>query len=114
MKSFLLDYVFEVRQDLRFEVRDDDGKGSFDLIGVCETTLGGIVGAKNSTLILDLTDKAKKPFGKIIMRCENVQDCNDIIFMKWIGSKLMNTDGWFDKSDPFLRFNRIREDNTFF
>lgn len=24
----------------------------------------------------------------------------------------MNTDGWFDKSDPFLRFKRVREDNT--
>jgi len=48
------------------------------------------------------------------MRCENVQDCNDLIFMKWQGIKLMNTDGWFDKSDPFLRFNRIREDNTYF
>lgn len=24
----------------------------------------------------------------------------------------MNTDGWFDKSDPFLRFVRVREDNT--
>lgn len=32
--------------------------------------------------------------------------------MKWIGIKLMNTDGWFDKSDPFLRFSRIREDKT--
>lgn len=59
-KSFLLDYIFEVKQELRFEVRDDDGKGSYDLIGYCETTLGGIVGAKNSTLILDLTDKSKK------------------------------------------------------
>ena len=24
----------------------------------------------------------------------------------------MDTDGWFDKSDPFLRFKRIREDRT--
>ena len=24
----------------------------------------------------------------------------------------MNTDGWFDKSDPFLRFLKLREDNT--
>lgn len=32
--------------------------------------------------------------------------------MKWRGIKLMNTDGWFDKSDPLLKFFRIREDGT--
>lgn len=32
--------------------------------------------------------------------------------MQWQGVKLKNVDGWFDKSDPFLRFNRVREDNT--
>lgn len=26
----------------------------------------------------------------------------------------MNTDGWFSKSDPFLRFRRTRQDNTLF
>jgi hypothetical protein len=33
--------------------------------------------------------------------------------MKWRGIKLMNTDGWFGKSDPFLRFFRINSDNTY-
>lgn len=32
--------------------------------------------------------------------------------MKWFAKKLMNTDGWFDKSDPFLRFMRIRGEST--
>ena len=36
--------------------------------------------------------------------------------MKWRAVKLMNTDSWFDwwdKSDPYLKFLKIRKDNTF-
>lgn len=35
--------------------------------------------------------------------------------MKWRGQKIMNTDSYFDfwnKSDPYLKFNKIRQDNT--
>jgi hypothetical protein len=32
--------------------------------------------------------------------------------MKWCGIKLMNTDGWFDKSDPLMRISKMREDKT--
>ena len=48
------------------------------------------------------------------MRCERVAEGNLFFVMKWAGIKLMNTDSWifnpFDKSDPFLRFFRERED----
>jgi Ca2+-dependent lipid-binding protein len=36
--------------------------------------------------------------------------------MKWKARNLMNTDSWFDwwdKSDPYLKFLKIRKDNTF-
>lgn len=35
--------------------------------------------------------------------------------MKWRAQKLMNTDSYFDfwdKSDPYLKFMKIRGDNT--
>ena len=35
--------------------------------------------------------------------------------MKWSARALMNTDSWFDwwdKSDPYLKFLKIRKDNT--
>ena len=35
--------------------------------------------------------------------------------MEWSAIKLMNTDSWFDwwdKSDPYLKFMKIRPDNT--
>lgn len=33
------DYHFERRQELKFEIIDDDGKGAFDLIGSVETLM---------------------------------------------------------------------------
>lgn len=36
--------------------------------------------------------------------------------MKWRAFKLLNTDSWFDfwdKSDPYVKFLKIRDDNSF-
>jgi Ca2+-dependent lipid-binding protein len=36
--------------------------------------------------------------------------------MKWKAHHLLNTDSWFDwwdKSDPYLRFLKVRKDNTY-
>lgn len=109
-----MDYVFEQKQELHLEVLDNDGK-SCDHLGEVFTTLGAVVGAKNNTLVQDLFDKkTQKKIGKskIILIADKINDCNHSIWTQWKGVKLMNTDGWFDKSDPFLRFKRIREDNT--
>ena len=59
--------------------------------------------------MLNLTDKSKKQSGKIIIRAEKVGSCRESILWQWNGVKLMNTDGWFDKSDPLLRFFKKRE-----
>ena len=79
-KSFLIDYIFEVKSELRFEVIDID-KNGFDYIGDCETTLGNVVGAKNQTVILDLLDKKRLKAGKIILRCEKVTTCPETLTM---------------------------------
>jgi hypothetical protein len=60
-------------------------------------------------------DPKSKKLGKIIVRLEPVQDSNRSIDMKWKAKNLMNTDSWFDfwdKSDPYLKFMKIRADNT--
>ena len=44
--SITIPYFFEKKQELRLEMIDDDGKGTFDLIGNVETTMGTILGAK--------------------------------------------------------------------
>ena len=125
-KSFQVDYIFEARQELKFEVYDEDDKDNAkndDFIGSVETTLGALAGARDQTSILNLTARKQgiNP-GKIILRVEPIYQsrctviCNiDFVKMKWRAHKLMNTDSWFDfwdKSDPYLKFSKIRRDNT--
>jgi len=74
LNTFVLNYIFEVRQDLRFEIFDDDGKKA-DALGFVETTLSSIVGARNNTLILDIN----KGSGKLALVWDKVADCNDDI-----------------------------------
>jgi hypothetical protein len=36
--------------------------------------------------------------------------------MRWKAEKLLNTDSWFDfwdKSDPYLKFMKLRDDNSY-
>ena len=61
--------------------------------------------------------------GKLIVRCEKIQEGNrkwliilEFVTMKWKAEKLTNTDSYFDwwnKSDPYLKFLKIREDNSY-
>lgn len=46
------------------------------------------------------------------MIADKINECSDFILTTWKGQKLANTDGFFDKSDPFLRFKRIKNDTT--
>jgi len=109
--TFTLDFIFEVQQHLRFQVIDIDGPNDYDEIGIVDTTLGHIMGAKNQTVILDIRGKDGKSSGKLIIRAEKCGVSRNIVYMQWSGVKLMNTDGWFDKTDPFLRFFKCREGN---
>lgn len=77
-KSFPIDYIFESRQDIRFDVFDDDGNGEEDdFIGYVETTVGTLMGARSQTSILELkNDKNKGANGKLVIRCEKLTDSN--------------------------------------
>ena len=44
--SFTLGYFFEKRQDLRFQIVDDDGNGDSDSLGSIEATMGQVMGAR--------------------------------------------------------------------
>jgi Ca2+-dependent lipid-binding protein len=75
-KTFPIDYIFESRQDIRFDVYDDDDSGnSDDFIGYVETTVGNLMGAQSQTAIFDLKSdkKENKPLGKMIVRCEKIE-----------------------------------------
>lgn len=65
------------------EVFDDDGKKD-DLIGVCYTNMGKLIGAKNQTFMADLlTEKDKdkknpKSTGKLTVMTETLQENSDM------------------------------------
>ena len=45
-QCFTIPYYFEKKQDLKFEMIDDDGNGDYDIIGEVLTTMGAVMGAK--------------------------------------------------------------------
>uniref|UniRef100_A0A673CGW6 Copine 8 n=1 Tax=Sphaeramia orbicularis TaxID=375764 RepID=A0A673CGW6_9TELE len=84
VRKFILDYFFEERQNLRFDLR-------------LEKSLGGIPGKK---------------CGTIIVKAEELNNCRESVMMQFCGNKLDKKD-FFGKSDPFLVFYRSNEDGTF-
>jgi Ca2+-dependent lipid-binding protein len=67
-KSIVVDYVFEVKQEIRFEVRDDDGSSS-ELIGTAQTTLGTLVVRRVEKWQVTLREpKTRPPFWTSISR----------------------------------------------
>ncbi|KAL1420745.1 hypothetical protein MTO96_004476 [Rhipicephalus appendiculatus] len=91
--KFLVDYYFEERQQLLFKLYDIDSP-SVDLQN--HVSRGGLPGN----------------CGTILLTVEEVLDCKRVIDMQWYAQKLDKKD-WFGKSDPFLEFYRISEDNTY-
>jgi hypothetical protein len=56
---------------------DDTNTGKGDEIGLCETTLGNIMGAKQQTFTTDLMEPGKKNLrGQIIIRAEAIESTN--------------------------------------
>ncbi|XP_075470090.1 copine-5 isoform X2 [Ascaphus truei] len=136
VRKFILDYFFEEKQNLRFDLYDVDSKSpdlsKHDFLGQCFCTLGEIVGSAGSRLEKSLTMGAynlnsrsgkpapslsnggipSKKCGVIIISAEELGNCRDVTTMQFCGSKLDKKD-FFGKSDPFMVFYRSNEDGTF-
>ena len=76
-------YVFEISQQIRFEVVDSDGGKSADVIGLIDTSLGQVVGAKEFTFKSDITLQGKKEKrGEIIVRVAKIQESTMDVTLK--------------------------------
>uniref|UniRef100_A0A674ATH5 Copine-8-like n=1 Tax=Salmo trutta TaxID=8032 RepID=A0A674ATH5_SALTR len=84
VRKFILDYFFEERQNLRFDL-------------CMEKPLIGIPGKK---------------CGTIKVRAEELSNCRESVMLQFCGNKLDKKD-FFGKSDPFLVFYRSNEDGSF-
>ncbi|XP_077970861.1 uncharacterized protein LOC120327759 isoform X1 [Styela clava] len=113
--KFVIDYFFEERQALRFDVFDIDSKSAkltkHDFLGQVFCTLGEIVGSPGSKFQAPLKIESRTK-GKIIVTAEELDSSKDVAFMEWNGKKLDKKD-LFGKSDPFMVFCRCNEDNSF-
>ncbi|XP_072886588.1 copine-8-like isoform X1 [Hemitrygon akajei] len=116
VRKFILDYFFEERQNLRFDLYDVDSKSldlsKHDFLGQMFCTLGEIVGSPGSRLEKPLTGIPGKKCGAIILSAEELGNCRDVTTMQFCANKLDKKD-FFGKSDPFMVFYRSNEDGTF-
>jgi len=63
--------------------------------------------SKGQRLLLQLTHGRSK--GSVSVQAETVGNTRDLFVADFIGSKLSNKDGWFGKSDPFIKMLRLYE-----
>lgn len=116
VRKFILDYFFEERQNLRFDLYDVDSKSAnlskHDFLGQGYCTLGEVVGSLGSRLEKALGGIPGKKCGTIIVKAEELNNCRESVMMQFCGNKLDKKD-FFGKSDPFLVFHRSNEDGTF-
>ncbi|XP_040885900.1 copine-8 [Toxotes jaculatrix] len=116
VRKFILDYFFEERQNLRFDLYDVDSKSAnlskHDFLGQAYCTLGEVVGSLGGRLEKALGGIPGKKCGTIIVKAEELNNCRESVMMQFCGNKLDKKD-FFGKSDPFLVFYRSNEDGTF-
>uniref|UniRef100_A0A669CX14 Copine Va n=1 Tax=Oreochromis niloticus TaxID=8128 RepID=A0A669CX14_ORENI len=129
VRKYILDYFFEEKQNLRFDVYDIDSKSpdlaKHDFLGQVFCTLGEIVGSPASRLEKPLghikafqicvcfhSGIPGKKCGTIILSAEELGNCRDYATMQFCANKLDKKD-FFGKSDPFMVFYRSNEDGTF-
>ncbi|NWX53773.1 CPNE9 protein, partial [Promerops cafer] len=128
VRKFVLDYYFEEKQNLRFDVKwwgwvvGDWGNhppgshnalfGAQDFLGQAFVALGEVIGSQRGRLERPLTGVPGKRCGTILLLAEELSNCRDIVTMQLCANKLDKKD-FFGKSDPFLVFYRSNEDGTF-
>uniref|UniRef100_A0A6Q2X546 C2 domain-containing protein n=1 Tax=Esox lucius TaxID=8010 RepID=A0A6Q2X546_ESOLU len=136
VRKYILNYFFEEKQNLRFDLYDVDSKSpdlsKHDFLGQVFCTLGEIVGSPASrlekplgyctwpnlttelSLSLSVFNRgiAGKKCGTIILSAEELGNCRDSATMQFCANKLDKKD-FFGKSDPFMVFYRSNEDGTF-
>uniref|UniRef100_A0A673I9W5 Copine-8-like n=1 Tax=Sinocyclocheilus rhinocerous TaxID=307959 RepID=A0A673I9W5_9TELE len=124
VRKFILDYFFEERQNLKFDLYDVDSKSpnlsKHDFLGQACCTLGEVVGSLGGRMEKALGNRTQTGRPR---KTSAVDDRNTVtsvkkdpkttsVMMQFCGNKLDKKD-FFGKSDPFLVFYRSNEDGTF-
>ncbi len=106
--KFVLDYCFEQRQLVKFEVYDWDNKSTnvkdHDFLARLECTLGSIVSSPRKQFVSMIKDGPSKK-GQFTIIAEEVSGCNDMVKIQFAAKGLDKKDT-FGKSDPFYIISR--------
>jgi hypothetical protein len=110
--KFRLQYRFEERQQLRFEVYDIDSSrerlSDHDPLGWMESSLGEVMAGQSRGFSRTLARG-----GEIFVSAEEIATTNSLVTFRLQGRDLDNKD-FFGKSDPFFEISRVNvESNDF-
>jgi len=129
LKSFIIDYYFEMIQKLRFLVfdmdKDSDAFNSNDYIGYVEKTIGDLIGSSNNNVYscdllttsppnMNINCKKTRKTNKkptFIVNVEEIQDTKITLGMTVRGNNLDKKD-LFGKSDPYFVISKYQENGT--
>lgn len=102
---FVFEYRFEEKQDMALQVYDKEGDKS-EILGELRFTLCQLMRSEFSVMSQDCNA------GSFTIRGEPLDNTRDVFEVVWKGTKLVNKDSFFDKSDPYIIASRQNEDGT--
>jgi hypothetical protein len=108
-----MDYFFELKQKIWFQVLHGDSTRSHETIGDIETTLGELVGSKSQTFIREIKGKNDKKMGKLVVRCEKVQINNSSLTLQFSAKDLLDVAGFFSTNNPVFKLYRTAGDSGY-
>eukprot|EP01040_Poterioochromonas_malhamensis_P007713 gene7713-8331_t len=121
-QSFVIEFLFEVKQDFVVKVFHADGskdlnnEGQHRLIGEIAFELATVLCSSTKTVnlpIVNPSDRSSKGLGHLIVRTEAKADTRDLFCVTFSANNLSNKEGFFSKSDPFIRILRCNEDGSY-
>lgn len=120
-KIFNLDYLFEEAQEVILQIYHNTGHPNpmeFDrheLIGEFRFPLATLMCTSGQVLTAPLRNAKKvgADLGEVFIRAEPVASTRDIFLVDFSAAKLVNKEGFFGTSDPFLEISRMNEDGTY-
>jgi len=119
-KRIVMDYFFEVNQELQFKVFDADSTSKdlndHDFIGEVTLSLAEIVSSPFGKLKINIHNAGKPVRGatgltELVLRVEELSENKDLVNFAIRGVGLQYTFNIFTPA-PFIEFFRVREDNT--
>ncbi len=115
--KFVLEYSFEERQPVKFEVYDWDVKNARledqDFLGRIETTLGQVVsGAGGRQFAAVLRDAPRSSKGRLIVVAEELQANKEVVTLQ-LAAKGLDKKDFFGKSDPFYVISKSSASGQF-